>query len=226
MKTFPKKSDYRSRAHCNPFMEENMEIFDSPDSISWKNYYKTNEQPVFLDIGCGYGKFLIELANENTTKNICGIEIRKKIAEYVNKRIEVLRENNNECHNAHVFNTNALIFLPNFFAGNSIEKIFILFPDPQFKKKKHKARIVCLQMIPMYHFLLKMNGRIYISTDVEELFVSMVESFKGFECFKRLCEEECNSDQLFKKTFTRTDESFRAAVKTGCTFAAIFEKIE
>lgn len=215
----PKKKDFRPRAHANPFGDVSMQIPDNPESIEWSQYFKNGNSPDFLDIGCGYGKFLMELAKMYNNKNVCGLELRKPVASYVKKKIESFYLNN-----ACVFNTNAMFFLPNFFKKNSLEKIFILFPDPHFKKKKQKARIVCYQMTHFFDYLLKYEGRIYISTDVEELFDYICNAFVDNNTFRRLSDKECVDDDIYEMTFTRTDESMRAAVKTGKTFKAIYEK--
>lgn len=44
--------------------------------------------------------------------------------------------------NISVIRTNAMKFLPNFFEHGQLSKIFFLFPDPHFKARKHKARII------------------------------------------------------------------------------------
>lgn len=225
MRLFPKKRDYRPRAHCNPFADTNVVIPESPQHITWGDYYALGGAPRFLDIGCGYGKFLISTAKQCADKNICGMEIRGLVAEYVSKRIAVVRENEGECLNACVIHTNAMFFLPNFFEKSSLEKVFVLFPDPQFKKRKRKARIVSHQMSQVYAYLIAAGGRLYVSTDVSELFDSMVECMESNCAFRRLSSDECMLDELYCATYTKTDESQRAAVKTGAAYAAIFEKI-
>lgn len=220
----PKKKDYRPRAHANPYGDVNIYIPSNPGEIDWKTHFINGKSPDFLDIGCGYGRFLMEIAKENEGNNICGMEIRKAVSEYVDKKITCYRENQNVCLNCSVITTNAFLFLPNFFPKSSLQKIFILFPDPMFKKRKQKARIVSDRTNAMYAFLLKPNGRLYISTDVKELFDTMIDSLDNTTTLRRLGEEECLEDGYFEKTYTLTDESTRAAIKTGSTFAAIFEK--
>ena len=66
--------------------------------------------------------------------------------------------------------TNAMKFLPQYFPKSSLSKIFLCFPDPHFKARKHKARIVSRQLCAEYAYVLKRGGGIvYTITDVEEL---------------------------------------------------------
>jgi len=72
-----------------------------------------------------------------------GMEIRVKVEEYVRQRIEALRAANpGKYQNVSVLRTNAMKFLPNFFAKGQLSKAFVLFPDPHFKKAKHKWRLI------------------------------------------------------------------------------------
>ena len=65
--------------------------------------------------------------------------------------------------------TNAMKHLPNFFRKGQLSTIFFLFPDPHFKEKKHKWRIVSDTLLSEYAYLLEEGGRIYTNTDVKDL---------------------------------------------------------
>lgn len=110
----------------------------------WNEYFGREIEGVdFLDVGCGYGGLSVELARIFPDKNVLGIELRQKVAEFVKTRIEALRNlNPGQYLNVSVMRNNAMKFLPNFFKKGEISKMFFLFPDPHFKKKKHKARII------------------------------------------------------------------------------------
>ncbi|KAL7344652.1 tRNA (guanine-N(7)-)-methyltransferase [Encephalitozoon intestinalis] len=213
-----KKGLYRQRAHANPFKDSNIVIPQSPESIDWSSYFVENKRPDFVDIGCGYGKFLLKVAEKSPEHNVLGLEIRDKVYEYVKARIEVLR-----IPNAGVMRTNALIFLPNIFSRGQLSKIFILFPDPHFKKRKQKGRVVCQQMMEMYEYILADGGRLYVSTDVEELFDYMVEVILAHGRFRPLSKDEASKDPVFPMTSKDTDEALRAGVKTGKVFSEVFE---
>ncbi|KAL2012904.1 hypothetical protein VTN00DRAFT_429 [Thermoascus crustaceus] len=70
--------------------------------------------------------------------------------------------------NISALRTNTMKFLPNFFARGQLSKIFICFPDPHFKARKHKARIVSPALNAEYAFVLRPGGLLYTITDVEE----------------------------------------------------------
>lgn len=75
---------------------------------------------------------------------------------------------------------NGMKFLPNFFARAQLSRLFLCFPDPHFKARKHKARIVSGTLCAEYAYMLRPGGRVYTITDVEELGVWMRRRFEAF----------------------------------------------
>ena len=59
--------------------------------------------------------------------------------------------------------------LPNFFRKGQLEKMFFLFPDPHFKKAKHKWRIINETLLAEYAYVLGVGGRLYAVTDVRDV---------------------------------------------------------
>lgn len=74
------------------------------------------------------------------------MEIRTSVTTYVTERISALRvqhkDTDGQYQNISVIRANAMKFLPNFFEKGQLAKLFFCFPDPHFKARKHKARIV------------------------------------------------------------------------------------
>lgn len=63
--------------------------------------------------------------------------------DFVQTRITAMRqENPPRGQNAAVLRTNAMKYLPNFMEKGQLEKIFFCFPDPHFKAKNHRRRII------------------------------------------------------------------------------------
>lgn len=82
--------------------------------------------------------------------------------------------------NISVLRANTMKFLPNFFTRGQLTHIFLCFPDPHFKARKHKARIVSSTLCAEYAYVLKPGGMVYTITDVEELGQWMKERFEAF----------------------------------------------
>ncbi|CAD7941296.1 unnamed protein product [Amoebophrya sp. A120] len=89
-------------------------------------------------------------------------------------------------HNAAVLRTNAMKSFPNYFPKQSLEKIFFCFPDPHFKKKTHRRRIVNDSLLSVYAYSLKEKGRIYTITDVKDLHDWMYACLEQHPTFKEV----------------------------------------
>lgn len=79
------------------------------------------------------------------------MEIRTSVTEFVQSKVKALRTQNAELNpsayqNVACVRANSMKFLPNFFERGQLSKIFLCFPDPHFKTRKHKARIVSLTL--------------------------------------------------------------------------------
>lgn len=57
-------------------------------------------------------------------------------------------------------------YLPNFFEKNQLEKIFFCFPDPHFKAKNHRRRIISDILLTEYAYFLAPNARLYTVTGI------------------------------------------------------------
>ena len=139
--------------------------------MSWEAHYPNishNDRVVrFLDIGMGFGGMSVGLASKFPDKLVLGMEIRPKLCEYVRLKIEALRSDNPRTslyQNVACLRTNCMRYLPNYFSKGQIEKIFICFPDPHFKAKNHRRRIVSDNMLSEYAYLLAPNALLYTVT--------------------------------------------------------------
>lgn len=160
--------------------------FVTPDAQDGKSQPKPLTKPVTVaDIGCGFGGLLVALSPLLPDELILGLEIRTQVTEYVEDRISALRSQNATAspglyRNVSCLRANTMKFLPNFFTRGQLSRIFLCFPDPHFKARKHKARIVSSTLCAEYAYVLKPAGCVYTITDVEELGEWMRRRFEAF----------------------------------------------
>lgn len=98
------------------------------------------------------------------------MEIRVSVTQYVADRIAHQRQVAKEpggYQNVSVIRANSMKHMPNFFAKGQLSKIFFLFPDPHFKLRKQKARIVTTALLAEYAYVLRPGGILYTVTDVK-----------------------------------------------------------
>jgi tRNA (guanine-N7-)-methyltransferase len=115
-------------------------------------------------------------------------------------------------------------FLPNYFKRSQLGKIFLCFPDPHFKARKHKARIVSSTLTAEYAYVLKPGAVVYTITDVEDLHNWMKERFGGCSLFERLSEEEVEADECVEVMREETEEGKKVTRNGGVKYVACFRR--
>lgn len=203
----PAKRYYRQRAHCNPWSDHTLDYPLCPSDMDWSKLFSDRNTSVtqnpdrtennsgrdhddpnpvrFVDVGCGYGALLFKLAVKFPEKRSLGLEIRLKVSDFVQEKIRALRfRHPDQYGNIACLRTNAMKFLPNFFRKGQLEKLFFLYPDPHFKRMKHKWRIISPTLLDVYAYVLAHGGRVYAATDVPELAQWMAECLRAHPLFE------------------------------------------
>jgi tRNA (guanine-N7-)-methyltransferase len=126
--------------------------------------------------------------------------------------------------NVSCIRANTMKFLPNFFTKHQLQKIFLCFPDPHFKARKHKARIVSSTLHAEYAYALAPGGKVYTITDVEDLHEWMVERFEAHPSFERVGDEEVEADECVAVMREETEEGKKVTRNGGRKFVAVFRR--
>ncbi|XP_071870341.1 tRNA (guanine-N(7)-)-methyltransferase [Bombus fervidus] len=237
----PQKKYYRQRAHSNPIADHCLEYPIKPDLMNWgslyPSYFVTNEGESkeqnlsqkcveFVDIGCGYGGLLVTLSLMFPENLILGMEIRVKVSDYVMDRIAALRSQNpGQYQNIACLRTNAMKYLPNYFHKGQLKKMFFLYPDPHFKKSKHKWRIINKTLLAEYAYVLTEGAIVYTVTDVKDLHEWIVEHFREHPLFDDVSKEELDKDPIVEKLYESTEEGQKVTRNKGDKFLAVFKRI-
>mmetsp|Transcript_9105 Transcript_9105/g.20122 ORF Transcript_9105/g.20122 Transcript_9105/m.20122 type:complete len:244 (+) Transcript_9105:131-862(+) len=181
-------------------------------------------RPTVLDIGCGFGGLTVALSKILPNETVLGMEIRAKVTEYVRLRISALRSESDkgEYQNTSVMRTNSMKFLPFFFPGASVKKLFFCFPDPHFKRKNHPRRIISTRLLSEYAHILVDNGRLYAITDVEELHQWHVKMCDAHPSFERI-EEKC--DPCISAMVDSTEEGKKVARNKQSKYFCVYRRI-
>ncbi|VDN01298.1 unnamed protein product [Thelazia callipaeda] len=225
----PRKKFYRQRAHANPISDHDFCYPVSPKQMNWEIYFgdlAKKFQVEFVDVGCGYGGLLISLSALYPHTLILGLEIRTKVSDYVQDRITALRlREPGKYLNVACLRANAMKYLPNYFYQHQLSKMFFLYPDPHFKKAKHKWRIITPNLIAEYAYILKPGGLIYTMTDVEELHIWMVKHLSAHPLFTRLTAKEMKTDPVIEVLYSSTEEGQKVSRNQGSKWPAIFRRL-
>ncbi|KAJ6995359.1 hypothetical protein D5086_014120 [Populus alba] len=232
----PRKRFYRARAHSNPLSDSHFPVPISPSHVDYSLHYPqffsssgevgSIKKVQFADVGCGFGGLLISLSTLFPETLMIGMELRDKVTEYVKERILALRTTNpGQYQNVSVVRTNSMKYIPNYFEKGQLTKMFFLFPDPHFKEKNHRRRVISPHLLDEYAYVLEVGGIIYSITDVEELGDWMKTCLENHPMFEALAEEELEADPAVKLLRTATEEGQKVARNGGQTFQAVYRRI-
>ena len=144
------------------------------------NFSLKTKKEIWLEVGFGDGQHLVELAKRNSDKFIIGSEVYEN---GVATACFSLGQNN--IKNTRVFYGDVRLLLDSL-KQESIDRLYILFPDP-WKKKRHRARrLLSVANIEYFSQILKSKGYICIATDVEDYYLEIEKAFSNLYQFKRL----------------------------------------
>ncbi|HEY8089298.1 MAG TPA: tRNA (guanine-N7)-methyltransferase [Polyangiaceae bacterium] len=119
---------------------------------------------VELEIGPGRGWFLVERAAAEPRVALVGLEIRRKWAAIVDGRLA----KRGLASRARVFAEDAAHALPRLAPDGAVQRVFLHFPDPWWKKRHTKRLVMKDAFLAQVARLLAPGGELFIQTDVED----------------------------------------------------------
>lgn len=140
----------------------------------WNNKFQ-NSKPIYLEIGMGKGKFILENALKNPDINYIGCELSESI---LLKAARQIAEFN--LRNLLLLNINANQLLDIFNPGE-VDKIFLNFSDPWPKARHEKRRLTANSFLDIYQQILSNCGGIELKTDNRNLFEFSVMKFNEYQ---------------------------------------------
>jgi len=182
----------RVHQHVNPLSPYYRQ---EPVAVDLAAVFSVPTRPLHLDIGCARGRFILRMAEAKPEWNFLGVEIREALVEEANRLASEAG-----LGNLHYAFCNAMLFLANLLAGvpdGALQMVTIQFPDPWFKKRHAKRRMVNAELIDAVVKKLAPGGRIFVQTDIEFLAEEMFELFRAD---KRLAERSLSENPFLVKT--------------------------
>lgn len=145
----------------------------------WKEFFG-NDQPIYLELGCGKGTFMAVHGSENPNINYIAIDIKDEVLGLAKRNIEKAFEEKGRDKVENVKLMAQEINLINEILGEDdvISRIYINFCNPWPKERHKKRRLTHTRQLDQYRKFLKDEGEIYFKTDDDELFEESLEYFK------------------------------------------------
>ena len=172
----------RIHQHVNPLAP----YYRQPvEPIEIEKVFADPSLPLHLDIGSARGRFLLKMAGIEPGWNFLGVEIREPLVDEANRIAE-----EHGLTNLHYKFCNAMLVLDKLLEKvpeGVLQMVTIQFPDPWFKKKHAKRRMVNRELVDAVTKKLADGGKIFVQTDIEFL---AGEMFALFRENKKLAEIE------------------------------------
>lgn len=127
--------------------------------------------PLHVELGCGKGRFISQLAAREPAVNLIGIEAQGDVIYHAARKV---REQGLGNVRLLQFNIN---HLQDLFAAGEIDHLYINFCDPWPKKRHAKRRLTYVKFLETYRQVLRPGGWLHFKTDNQELFAFSLEQF-------------------------------------------------
>ena len=174
----------RVRQHVNPLSHK----YAIPATVSdWGAIFANPHLPLHLDIGCAKGDFVREMARKVPDWNFLGLDIRSPLIERALSKRDFDHQSN-----LHFVFCNANNSLKPLLENcpSKLQCVSIQFPDPWFKKRHQKRRVVQSALVDAIADLMVADGNVWLQSDIEEVCQEMCDRFDENPAFERLLEPQ------------------------------------
>lgn len=202
----------RFKPWARPELEASKFYIDNPQYYKgkWKTLYE-NKAPFHIELGCGKGNFISQLAVNNENINYLAIDLVDAMLGLAKRNIEkIYNENNHEINNVYLTRHDIERILLILDKKDKVERIYINFCNPWPRGKHHKKRLTHTRQLEKYKEILTKNGEIYFKTDDDGLFNDSLIYFKeaGFEIIKSTYDLE-NEESFWENIETEHEKMFK-----------------
>ena len=163
----------RYKPWARPELEASKFYIDNPEDYKgkWKELFKNPGNPLHLELGCGKGGFISQLAAQNPNINYLAIDMVDAMLGLAKRNIESeYEERNLPIENVYLTRFDIERILMILDETDKIERIYINFCNPWPRGKHHKKRLTHIRQLEKYKQFLRPNGEIYFKTDDDNLF--------------------------------------------------------
>lgn len=180
----------RFKKWARPELEASKFYIDNPEGWKgrWKDFFKNPNNPIHLELGCGKGQFISQLAIKNPGINYIAIDLVDAMLGLAKRNVEQTYNGaKKEVDNLVLTRFDIERILLIMGKQDKIERIYINFCNPWPKGKHRKKRLTHTRQLEKYKEFLVPQGKVYFKTDDIDLFNSSLLYFKesGFKIVKQ-----------------------------------------
>ena len=195
---------------------ENPCFIQSPKNLQgrWQGLF-ANQNPIYLEIGCGKGRFIVETALANPNTNFLAMEKQEQIICMALRRAR----NTGPPPNLRLFCASAEN-LAELFAPNELSRIYINFCDPwRARGKWRKRRLTHRGFLATYEDIMQ-TPQVHFKTDDKNLFTFSLQEFEACDWQLTNHTTDLANSQFKNNIMTEYEERFATEGKPICRLEA------
>ncbi|MBF0312475.1 MAG: tRNA (guanosine(46)-N7)-methyltransferase TrmB [Oligoflexia bacterium] len=180
------------------------------------NVFERKDAPLHLEVGSGYGDFMMEFCAENPQVNFVGMDYRFKRSFQVVRRLSKFAEGSPNFRFLRAKGER----ISHIFGENEVDTLYLFFPDPWPKNRHHKKRLLQENFLKSAYTILRPGGYLFIKTDHDGYFEWM-EAFIAAEEISKKFQVSFRSNNLWQTA----DDGHNPCYHFLTSFKTKFEKI-
>jgi tRNA (guanine-N7-)-methyltransferase len=140
-------------------------------------------RPVELEIGCADAQFLFERAARDPSRLYVGLEIREELVALVNRRARA------QAVPVHAVFCQAQLHMREIFPRPTVDRVYVNFPDPWFKRRHHDRRMVDDVLADGIAAVTRAGADVFVQSDVWEIALDAMSTFERDDRFANVAGE-------------------------------------
>jgi tRNA (guanine-N7-)-methyltransferase len=140
-------------------------------------------RPLELEVGCADAQFLFERAAREPERQYVGLEIREDLVHLVNRRARALGAP------VHAVFCQAQLHMAAVFPPGAVDRVYVNFPDPWFKRRHHDRRMVDAALADGIAQVARPDADLFVQSDVWDIALDAMATFERDERFANLAGE-------------------------------------
>jgi tRNA (guanine-N7-)-methyltransferase len=168
---------------------------------NWSAVFE-KDQPLYIEIGTGKGRFITGMAKANPEINYIGIELADSVI--VSALEKLIAE---ELPNLKLLNVNAGD-LEKYFSKGDVDRVYLNFSDPWPKTRHEKRRLTYDSFLRVYENILVPEGEIHFKTDNQGLFEYSLTSFSKYGLLLTYVSLDLHQSDFQGNIMTEYEEKF------------------
>lgn len=217
----------RFKKWARPELEASAFYIDNPQDYKgkWNTAFKNVNNPIHMELGCGKGTFIAQLASKNLDINYIAIDMVDAMLGLAKRNIEsIYKEKELEVNNVRLVRHDIERILLFMDKTDKIDRIYINFCNPWPRPKHRKKRLTNTKQLLLYKEFLVQGGEIFFKTDDDGLFNDSIKYFEeaGFKITNKTY--DLHNEMIFEDNIVTEHEKIFS--DEGIKIKALIAKME